>query len=639
MAIDLTSGDLLTEEQLNSHFAVYAGPGSGKTHFLINNIKNIVTTHPVVINSNERKVLCITYTNSAVDEIQRRLDRYASSVVISTIHGFIIDNIIIPFQSDLKKVMKKDFGIDVIRRAKITSQIEGLSILHGYEKETINEYLQKAIPCSNIDYSKKMLSEVEIDNNAYLHGGLHVFTHSTKIDDAHVSHIKKYVWEVVGKLTHDEILYFGYRMLQENSTITYALRVKYPFIFVDEFQDTNPLQTLIIKHLGEKSTTIGVVGDVAQSIYSFQGAQPSQFSSFTVSGTKGTDIYHILGNRRSTNNIVSLCNYLRSSDVLEQISIKPYKNKEDERKSKQIPVRFICGDSPETMERINALVQDGGVVLTRTWAAAFAYIQGIDDGQRTILNKIYNSYFPTSIDIRADIVEHNRVMWVRAFRFIMLLNSAHKSGSLIDVLNAIGLYSKISHIKVNGAFSAKVILKIRKLLDKTFEGLTAYSLVSDVIDKFNATLFGVEYNDLQKILFDTNGFALQYITDFDEKIADQIKKITWDTASKLFSEVFSKDAKFMTVHQAKGLEWDTVVVAAIPTRRDNTSLTNMFNSPRILGENSIDEFVRIYYVACSRARKSLYIHIPDDPKLKRTIKQQIDLYVQDKKCSLEYEFT
>lgn len=95
----------------------------------------------------------------------------------------------------------------------------------------------------------------------------------------------------------------------------------------------------------------------------------------------------------------------------------------------------------------------------------------------------------------------------------------------------------------------------------------------------------------------------------------------------------------MTVHQAKGLEWDTVVVAAIPTRRDNTSLTNMFYSPGILGENSIDEFVRIYYVACSRARKSLYIHIPDDQKLKRTIKQQIDLYVQDKKCSLEYKFT
>lgn len=126
------------------------------------------------------------------------------------------------------------------------------------KKEAINEHLQRVIPCSNIDYSKKILSEVEIDNNAYLHDGSHIFSHSKKINSDHVSYIKKYVWEVVGKLTHNEILYFGYRMLQENSTIIYALRVKYPFIFVDEFQDTNPLQTKIITLLGEKSTTIGV---------------------------------------------------------------------------------------------------------------------------------------------------------------------------------------------------------------------------------------------------------------------------------------------------------------------------------------------------------------------------------------------
>ncbi len=359
MAINLTSGDLLTEEQLSNHFTVYAGPGSGKTHFLVNNIKNIVTTHPTIIGSNERKVLCITYTNAAVDEIHRRLDRYASSVEVSTIHSFIIDNIIIPFQSDLKKIMKKDFGIDVTRRLKITSQIEGLSILHGYETETINEYLRRVISRSGINYSKKILSEVQIDNNTYLHSGLHVFKHSTKIDKHHVPHIKKYIWEVVGKLTHDEILYFGYRMLEENSTITYTLRVKYPFVFVDEFQDTNPLQTKIITLLGEKSTIIGVVGDVAQSIYSFQGAKPSQFYNFTVPGTKETCIYHISGNRRSTKNIVSLCNYLRSADALVQTSIKPYKNMEEEQESEQIPVHFICGDSAEAMEQINALVQEG----------------------------------------------------------------------------------------------------------------------------------------------------------------------------------------------------------------------------------------------------------------------------------------
>ena len=75
------------------------------------------------------------------------------------------------------------------------------------------------------------------------------------------------------KLTHNEILYFGYRILESNPTAAYSIRVKFPFMFVDEFQDTNPLQTLIVKLIGQKSTIIGIVGDVAQSIYSFQGAR------------------------------------------------------------------------------------------------------------------------------------------------------------------------------------------------------------------------------------------------------------------------------------------------------------------------------------------------------------------------------
>lgn len=638
MAVNITSSELLSTQQLDNHFAVYAGPGSGKTHFLVSNIKNIITTHPKITASNERKVLCITYTNAAVDEIQRRLDRYSSCVTVSTIHGFIIDNIILPFQSDLKKVMKKDFGIDVIRRAKITSQIEGVSILHGYEKEVINEYIQHKIPCSGIDYSKKMLSEVEVDNNAFLFDGSHTFKHSSKIAKAHTAYIKKYVWETVGKLTHNEILYFGYRMLQENSTITYALRVKYPFVFIDEFQDTNPIQTLIIKHLGEKSTTVGVVGDIAQSIYSFQGARPSLFNEFTVPGLKETETYRILGNRRSTNNIVYFCNYLRSSDVLAQASIKLYKNENEQQECEQIPVCFLCGESTGIINRIDALVQDGGVVLTRTWAAAFKYIRDIDEDQRALLTKIYNNYYPTSVDIRADIVEHNRVTWVRAFRFIMMLHSAYQTGSFIDVFNAIALYAKIPDLKKDRAFTPPVIMNIRKILNATFDGLSDNSFVSDIIDKFNFQIRCDESSELTQKIFGDENFIVQYLSDYDDKIAEYLKKVKWNTAKKLFVEVFSPNAKYMTVHQAKGLEWDTVIVGAVPTKSDSTSLTGMFASPGILGENNADEFVRIYYVACSRARKALYIHIPDDQGLVDTIKQKLEAYKMEKNCSLQYEF-
>ena len=636
MAIDIKSSDLLTPEQLNNHLAIYAGPGSGKTHFLVNNTKNIIATHPKITSSNERKILCITYTNAAVEEIQRRLDNYSTSVFVDTIHGFVIQNIILPFQSDLKKVIKKDFGVDITRRSKITSQIEGLSILHGVDKETINEHLQNLLHVDGLDYSKKILSEVEVDNKAFLGDGSHIFKHSTRIKKEHAIHIKKYIWETVGKLTHDEILYFGYRMIQENSTIAYSLRVKYPFVFVDEFQDTNPLQTLIIKLLGEKSTIVGVIGDVAQSIYSFQGAQPSQFKSFTVNGMRETTIYNISGNRRSTNNIVQFCNYLRSSDTLEQTSIKPYKNEEEKTVTENVSVHFLCGYSEKTMSRINDLVDMGGVVLTRTWASAFSYIRGIDEEQRTLLNAVYNRYYPTSIDIRADIVEHNRVVWVRAFRFIIMLYLASRTGSFVDVLNAISLYNKISELKKNSVFTPKILLEVKNLLNETFKDVDNDVLICDIIDIFNTLILGKE--DLKELLFGNVDFSVEYLSDFDDTIADKLKKIKWNTAMKLFRDVFAKDAKYMTVHQAKGLEWDTVVVGAIPGSREGITLIQMFSSPSIMNESVMDEFVRIYYVACSRAKKSLYIHIPDDQNLINAIKEKLELFKQQKECSLMYDF-
>mgnify|MGYP005878503545 CR=1 FL=1 len=71
MAIEITSEDIFTPEQLKNHFKIYAGPGAGKTHFLVENVKNIVTQNPVIVESRSRKVLCVTYTNAAVDEIKK----------------------------------------------------------------------------------------------------------------------------------------------------------------------------------------------------------------------------------------------------------------------------------------------------------------------------------------------------------------------------------------------------------------------------------------------------------------------------------------------------------------------------------------------------------------------------------------
>lgn len=575
MVKPIESNYILSSEELENHSKIYAGPGAGKTYFLVENVKNIITTNDKIVQSKAKKVLCITYTNAAVDEIKRRLERYVDCVEVYTIHGFIIEHIIKPFQEDLTSIMKSDFDISVSKKGVISSQVEGLGILHGIDKKEIYSYIQQEcgaqLDRSSIKYSKKIMGEVEVDNKAFIkfkENGNEFdpkFKSSKSISKEHILPIKKYIWSEVRKLTHNEILYFGYRILEKNPTALYATRVKFPFIFIDEFQDTNPLQTLLVKMIGEKSTRIIVVGDVAQSIYSFQGAKPSDFNNFCIN-SDGDNRYSINGNRRSTENIVNFCNFLRKTDDnIVQYSIKTYIDEEEKKSIEAKKIHFLIGESHANNQIISDVIDEGGVVLTRTWADAFKHIQNISEQQLKLLKKIYNNYYNTPIQIRDEILGHNNVKWVRAFRFIFKLWESFESGSFIDMLSALKFYW---NIKVQD-ITPKFIFQFNKLLCEVFDNVDGCSLTVEVISRFNALMFGEDYVNCQEIVKSD----INKISVFDEldrgDFRTSVSLLTWDTSYKLFTEVFSDNSKYMTVHQAKGLEWDKVVVSLLPSFKTN----------------------------------------------------------------------
>lgn len=644
MVKPIESNYILSSEELENHSKIYAGPGAGKTYFLVENVKNIITTNDKIVQSKAKKVLCITYTNAAVDEIKRRLERYVDCVEVYTIHGFIIEHIIKPFQEDLISIMKSDFDISVSKKGVISSQVEGLGILHGIDKKEIYSYIQQEcgaqFDMSSIKYSKKIMGEVQVNNEAFLNfkenGNEFApkFKFSTKkIAKEHVLPIKKYIWSEVRKLTHNEILYFGYRILENNPTALYATRVKFPFIFIDEFQDTNPLQTLLVKMIGEKSTRIIVVGDVAQSIYSFQGAKPSDFNNFCIN-SDGDNKYSINGNRRSTENIVNLCNFLRKKDDnIVQCSIKTYADEQEKKSIEAKKIHFLIGESHTNKQIISDVIDEGGVVLTRTWVSAFNHIQNISGEQFELLKKIYNSYYNSPISIRDEILGHNNVKWVRAFRFIFQLWESFKNGSFIDMISALKLYWNIKEQEI----TPKFIFQFNKLLCEVFNDVDEFSLTVDVIKKFNEFMFGEDYINCQKILKnDTDKISVFDELDRDD-FRTSVSLLTWDTSYKLFTEVFSDNSKYMTVHQAKGLEWDKVIVSLVPTGRDGTNLSNVFSHPSLIEETPSDEFVRMYYVACSRAKEDLYIYIPSGCNMNE-ISRSLDSYIESKGHKLEYEF-
>ncbi len=616
MAIEITSGDIFTSEQLTEHAKIYAGPGAGKTHFLVESVKNIITKNPLVVQSHARKVLCITYTNAAVDEIKRRLDKFTGYCQAYTIHGFIIEHIIKHFQQDLRSLMQSDFGIAVCDKGKISSQVEGLGILHGIDKNEIYDYIKKSnlaeFENDEFEYSKKAMGGTEVDNDVFGTSITEGGPRQTKIkapkgiNERHVKPLKQYIWSVVRKLTHNEILYFGYRILESNPTALYAIRVKFPFIFVDEFQDTNPLQTLLIKLISEKSTVVSIVGDVAQSIYSFQGARPTDFKNFTIKGNRNLVEYAISGNRRSTENIVNFCNFLRQSDNdVVQTSIRPYDTENQKALSESKKIHFLIGNSPTIRGMLENVIANGGVVLTRAWAAAFDYIQGIDDEQAKTLKSIYNMYYNSPIQLRDEITEHNNVTWVRGFRFIFSLWESYLNGSFIDVLNALKLYATIDVRKL----TPKIVFQIRELSDNVFSEITSQNYTYQIVENFNEEIRKKEFADIRKAIFEPD-FVIPLFDELERKeLIDAVRQLRWETSYKLFTEVFSENSKYMTVHQAKGLEWDKVIVSVMPNRFDKIKITDVFSTPKLIAENPADEFTRMYYVACSRAKEDLYIHI------------------------------
>lgn len=639
MACEIKSGDILDLESINSNKKVYAGPGAGKTYFLINNIKDMFRKDTKIYKSEKKKILCITYTNSAVDEIKSRLDGYEDNIEICTIHSFIIEYIIKFYQNELKKIMKDDYGIEIKGNKKISSQIEGVGILHGQDKQQIFEYINNNLGTNEeINYSKKTMGEVKVDIEKYITEDKKELKCSDKIAEIHRKIIKKYLWDVIRKLNHDEILYFGYRILERNPTILYAIRAQFPYIFVDEFQDTNPLQTKMLLKICEKISKITIIGDIAQSIYSFQGARPTQFTTFFLPGMKE---YEIKGNRRSTCNIVHMCNYIRRNDNLEQVSIKEYKNDEEKQKSESKLVHFVLNSSNEKIESIiKDVLKSQGAILTRTWAYAFNYIMDISDTQKDILKKIYSSYYASPIDIRYEIVESSSILWVKAFKFIILLNEAYKTRTINNVLNAINIYGKIDRKNLERNFSVNIIIKLNRFLDDLFKDINNNSKVIEIINDFNKKMSENDNKEIKSFLNNISNvedFKIEVFSEEDKPIfINLINEVEWNTAYALFKDVFSKDSKYMTVHQAKGLEWKKVFVSITAAKGDSTSFAEMFRNSNIISETPSDEFTRIFYVACSRAIEELYIAIDDVDK--PIIQQKLDEYIKEKDINKFYDF-
>lgn len=159
-----------------------------------------------------------------------------------------------------------------------------------------------------------------------------------------------------------------------------------------------------------------------------------------------------------------------------------------------------------------------------------------------------------------------------------------------------------------------------------FSEANEQSYTCEIIKKFNKEIVKPDFANLREAFFAPD-FTIPLFDDLDsEKLVTAVSGLFWETSYKLFTEVFAENSKYMTVHQAKGLEWDKVVISVNPNKFDKIKIIDLYTNPQLMNENPADEFTRMYYVACSRAKEDLYIHILDErliPKLQASINDYI----------------
>lgn len=328
-------------------FVFDAGAGSGKTHALVQSLKHILVNFEKELKQHKQKALCITYTNVAAKEIKERLGN-TNLIEISTIHNCVWE-IISPYQKQLVKIHlnKLKLEVDIIKTnlkqekwaekyfeladedklLLLQMMIEKKEVYYKSKSKGANEFkiefsdVRERFPkvLNNVSNFKKI-----VDNIFKVSRYIGAIEKITKGD----SKLKKIKYDsrfnndnlTSMRISHDTLLEYTEKIVEQNFILRQIIFDKYPYIFVDEYQDTDPKVVNTLSNIEKYSREvkhkciIGYYGDKKQNIYD-KGVGNS-FDKYH------SDLKRIKKefNRRSASEIIKVGNKIRNDD-LEQKTI------------------------------------------------------------------------------------------------------------------------------------------------------------------------------------------------------------------------------------------------------------------------------------------------------------------------------
>lgn len=560
--------DAQTKLEIEQDFKVEAGPGAGKTEFLVNHIKNVIQNSERL--ERMRKIACITYTNTAVETVLQRLGKSVSNRVdVSTIHSFLYRNVVKPYCSFLPKeyevcVQKLNGHTDpIVINKYVREWLENgdfKELKHPNTKNqllnmpTLNKALQNWLLSMKSSYKDNDIQFVcdntkakAIDKKSGNIMGINKA--GLNILENKLLSYKKMYWKN-GIINHDDILFFSHVLIRDYPFILSIIRAKYPYFFIDEFQDTSQVQAFIIDEIRKRDCIVGVIGDKAQAIYGFQGAQVSLFEKFKV---EPMNSYTIIENHRSSHEIVTFLNSIRKD-----INQKSCTDIED------IVVSIFVGDRNKAYNKAtNSCNNEPLTSLSRDNIISNA-----------MKMKIEGKYFDRKLIEKFEGIDSN----------------SQRRNTIVQLIKAIEL---ARNTKYKDAI--KIIDWIYK--DKNNPKKLALYSLSNMMSCYeqysNGTLMDF-YNAVCSTLdIKLPGFRKGQIKNFYES--------TLYSNMAICVNIIEDTSDHITIHKAKGAEFKNVFVIG------NKDTVNLLLQPDLTN----NEEQRIFYVAMSRAKSKLFIQFDD----------------------------
>lgn len=600
---------------MNGPVMIVAGPGSGKTRVLTYRI-----AHMIQNGVEPFSIMSLTFTNKAAAEMRHRIEKViggeARNIFMGTFHSVFarllrVDAQKIGYPSNFTIYDTAD-SLSMIKQIINELQLNDKTYKPNQVYNRISNAKNALISPKQYKEDAEIISE-DIQMQKPLMGQLYE-TYAKRCFQS-------------GAMDFDDLLFKTYELLVRFPDVLYKYQHRFKYMMVDEFQDTNFAQYSIIKKIADVYQNICVVGDDAQSIYAFRGATIENILNFQKDYPE-LKVFKLEQNYRSTKNIVKAANHLivNNKNQLQKTIwtdnnqgelIKLLKASSDNEEARMV------GDLIFEYKMRHHFNNKSFAILYRTNAQSRAFEESLRR-----LNIPYVVYGGISFYQRKEIKDliaylrltvnpQDEEAWRRVInypargigkttieRIIVLANEKETSiWNICENIHQSGIPSKAAQ---NIMAFIMMIKSYQTMLQKqnAFELASHIAKSSGILKELyeDKTVEGVmRHDNVQEILNGIKEFSEEDIVEVgkeeefssDRSLGAYLQNITLLTNQDNKAEI-EDSVKLMTIHAAKGLEFECVFVAGM---EDNLFPSSM----SLYSREELEEERRLFYVAVTRA--------------------------------------